>query len=464
MPMRLFKNRIEAANELAQHLTFLKEENPIVLGLANGGVPVADVIARQLDAPLDVLLIEKLYAPNVPNQVVGAVDEHGRISMIQSTARWHHVTSQQLVDPARQAFRRLQHQQVKVRAVLPEVDVRGRTVIIVSQGVATGAKMLGAIASLKDRGAAKVIAAAPAGTSQATWQLHEAADIIVIPHRPAKFKGVESFYEDFTEVSDDLVLRILERWVGDRPTTVLAAKTITMKLTSTRGQALFCDVDLPPGATRGSGPYPAVVFAHGFESDGRSIRNITISQRLAKRGIIGVRLDFTGHGRSEGNMRDATDQQMLADLHVAFQSAAALTEVDRNRMGLVGSGTGGMIALHYAAQVPLVKALVIRGPVCGQETATARQIKAPTLLIHAESDTALFDSVQLLDRELAVPHELLRIADSNRLFTDPVSLELMVGATVDWLVDHLTGPALAQPGTTAHAGQPAATSEVPAAL
>src|SRR5438128_201454 len=97
-PMRLFKNRIEAANELATHLAFLKSDCPIVLGLANGGVPIADVVARELGAPLDVLLIEKLHAPNVPDQVVGAVDEHGRISMIQANARWHHLTSQQLVD------------------------------------------------------------------------------------------------------------------------------------------------------------------------------------------------------------------------------------------------------------------------------------------------------------------------------------------------------------------------------
>src|SRR5689334_13127041 len=87
--MRLFKNRIEAANELAQHLAYLKSEKPIVLGMANGGVPIADVIAHQLEAPMDVLLIERLSAPGAPNQSVGAVDEHGRISMIQSTARWH---------------------------------------------------------------------------------------------------------------------------------------------------------------------------------------------------------------------------------------------------------------------------------------------------------------------------------------------------------------------------------------
>lgn len=435
--MRLFKNRVDAATELAQHLSFLKEENAIVLGLANGGVPLAEVIARQLGAPLDVLLIEKLTAPNAPGQAVGAVDEHGRISMIQATARWHHITSQQMVEPARQAFRELQVRQARVRAILPEHDVRGRTVIVVGQGVATGAKMLGAIASVKDRGASKIVAAAPAGTDRATWQLHEIADMVVIPHRPAKFKGIEHFYEDFPDVTDDMVVRLLERWAADRPAAPQDIKTVPVKLTSTRGQTLMCEVDLPPGATRGSGPYPAVVFAHGFESDARSPRSLTISRRLAKRGIIGARMDFTGHGRSGGTTEEATDSQMISDLHVVFQNIAGLAEVDRNRIGLVGSGTGGMIALHYAGQVPGIATLVIRGPVCGRETIAARQVKSPTLLIHAESDTALFDAVQTLDRELAAPHQLLRIPNSNRLFSDPISMELMVSATLDWLVDHL---------------------------
>lgn len=434
--MRLFKNRAEAAMQLAEHLTFLRDDKPLVLGLANGGVPLADVVARQLDAPLDVLLIETLLAPNTTNQVVGAVDEHGRISMIQSTARWHHLRSQQLVEPARAAFKLLQHRQAKLRAVLPEVDVRGRTVIVVGQGVVSGAKMLGAVASLRDRGAAKVVAAAPAGTNQATWQLNESAHAVVIPHRPAKFKGIDHFYEDFHDVSDELVMAIVHQWIADRPQ-LQPARTVVVKLNTPAGQALMCEMDLPPGMQRGSGPYPAVIFAHGFESNARSSRSLAISQRLAKRGIIGVRMDFTGHGRSEGTIEQATDERMLSDLHVAFQSAAALAEVNPRAIGIVGSGTGGMIALHYAAQVPAVKALVIRGPVCGRETEAAHRVKAPTLLIHAESDTALFDSVQELDRELATQHELLRIPNSNRLFGDPISMEMMVNATVDWLVDHL---------------------------
>ena len=153
-------------------------------------------------------------------------------------------------------------------------------------------------------------------------------------------------------------------------------------------------------------------------------------------------------------------EQMMADLHTIMRAVVQISEVDPHRIGLVGSGTGGLIALHYAAQIPDIKALVIRGPVCGRETVAARMVKAPTLLIHAEQDTALFDAVQTLDREMAASHELLRIANCNRLFNDPISLELMVNATVDWLADHLLIPASedrpvsvakSQTGSTEHA-------------
>src|SRR5262245_12837427 len=117
--MRLFKNRLQAAAELASDLSYLKPETPVVLALPNNGVPIAAVIAERLDAPLDILLIARLAAPGHAGQIVAAVDEHGRISLIQSAARWHHVTAQQLIGPARAAFAELQHRRARFRAILP---------------------------------------------------------------------------------------------------------------------------------------------------------------------------------------------------------------------------------------------------------------------------------------------------------------------------------------------------------
>jgi len=435
--MRLFQNRTEAAHELARLLAFLKPEEPIVLGLANGGVPIAEIIAASLGAPLDVLLAERLLAPKAPSHVVGAVDEHGRISMIKSTARWHHLTSQQMVGPAREVFRGLQRRRGALRAILPEMEVRDRTVIVVGQGVVSGAKMLGAIASVRDRGARKVVAAAPAGAGEATWQLQEAAELVVIPHRPTKFKSVEGFYQEFTEVTDDTVLNIVERWVSSRPPEQLGVKTILMKVTNEQGHLLACEVDLPPGTTRGSGPYATVVFAHGYESDGRNRRTVPISSRLAKRGIIGVRANFTGHGRSEGELADATEARMASDLAHILTGVRHLDEVDSDRMGLVGSASGATIVLKLAAGMAGLRGIVVRGPMIGGELELAATVKSPTLLVFATLDEPFASHARRKSAGLPSTHELLEIPDSTRLFNDAISMEMMVGASVDWIVDHV---------------------------
>jgi predicted phosphoribosyltransferase/dienelactone hydrolase len=434
--MKLFSNRLAAGEELARHLGYLRADEPVVLGLANGGIPIAEAIACDLDATFDVLLIERLTAPG-SDRIVGVVDEMGRISMIESSARWHHLESQEMIGPARDVFRNMQRKRGQVRAIMPQVEVANRTVLIVDEGVDTGARMLGAVASARDRGARKVVVAAPAGASNAIWQLHDTADAVVIPHQPTKFKGVEHFYEEYTAVSDDLMTAMLQRWITEHPRDEAGVQTHIIKVPKDDGELLCCELDLPPGATRGSGPYPAVLFAHGFESHGRSTRTLPISQRIAKRGIIGARLDFTGHGRSEGRPEEATDERMLADLRLMQQAITELQEIDGDRIGLNGSGSGGLIALRYAAVHSELKTLVIRGPVCGNEMDAAHHVAAPTLLIHAENDTALEESIEVIDRELASTHKLLRIPDCSRMFSDPISLELMIDATVDWLTDHL---------------------------
>ncbi|MHC4776430.1 MAG: phosphoribosyltransferase family protein [Planctomycetota bacterium] len=447
--MRLFKNRLEAAQELSGALAFLKPQDPLILGVPNDGVPIAAAIAEQLEAPLDILLIAKLTSQQVPGQVVGAVDEQGRISMVQAAARWHQLSAKEMIGPAREAFAELQQRRARFRAVLPETDVRGRSVIVVDHGVETGATMLAAIASLRDRGADKVIVAAPAGSGKATWQLHETADTVVIPHTPSRFKGVSQFYEDFSEVTDREVEEILQKWAQEQPEQRPGIHTFVMRVVSEQERVIHCEMDLPPGTTRGSGPYPAVIFAHALETDGRNRRTLQISQRLAKRGIIGVRPDFTGHGRSDGTISDATPHRMLADLEAVLENVSILDEVDSARIGLRGSGTGGLIALQLAVEQPHIAALVVRGPVPPADMTAAQHVNAPTLIIHAEGDAA----AKALDQELAATHEVLVIPESGRVYNDPISVELMVSATVDWLVDHLVVPAPAVPTAATGEGE-----------
>jgi dienelactone hydrolase len=181
-----------------------------------------------------------------------------------------------------------------------------------------------------------------------------------------------------------------------------------------------------------------VLFAHNAGSDGRSPRTLPISRRLAKRGVIGVRADLTGHGRSEGDRAAATPERMLADLRTILQSVRNLHEVDPTHLGLVGAGSGAMLVLQLAHDAPGIRAVVVRGPMAGHEIDAARAVVPPTMLVCAEREGRCGESAQG-GAALPSTHEILEIADATHQFDDAISRELMVNATVDWLVDHLTG-------------------------
>jgi dienelactone hydrolase len=180
-----------------------------------------------------------------------------------------------------------------------------------------------------------------------------------------------------------------------------------------------------------------VLFVHGFESDAQSPRTVPISRRLAKRGLIGARVELTGHGRSEGELEDATDEQMAKDVALAVSQVKRLHEVHDECLSLVGAGTGATLALEYAAHDPAIRSIVVRGPMSGDEIERAIDIKQPTMLVYAEREQELGEQKRRYGDRLPSTHKILEIPDATRLFNDAISLEMMINASVDWIVDHL---------------------------
>jgi predicted phosphoribosyltransferase len=205
----VFQDRRHAGRELAARLLGLARERPIVLALPRGGVPVAAEVARALDAPLDVFMVRKLGAPQNPELAVGAVAEDGTAVLNAGLARRVGMTQTQLDRIIERETRELHRRMERYRDGRDPLEVGGRTVIVVDDGLATGLSDLAAVRALHRRGAARIVVAVPVGSSEAVAMLGEEADGVVCHTTPRELLGVGFWYEDFHPISDEEVLALL---------------------------------------------------------------------------------------------------------------------------------------------------------------------------------------------------------------------------------------------------------------
>jgi putative phosphoribosyl transferase len=204
-----FRDRAEAGRRLAALLGDLAGEGAVVLGVPRGGVPVAAEVARALGAPLDVAVVRKVGAPVQPELAIGAVAEGGVALEDRSAAERVGVSPAELQRLVAGARAEVAARVRALRGDAPPPDLRGATAVIVDDGLATGLTDLAALAWARERGAARVVVAAPVGSEQAVALLREAADRCECVLVPARFGSVGRWYGDFGPVSDDRVRAIL---------------------------------------------------------------------------------------------------------------------------------------------------------------------------------------------------------------------------------------------------------------
>ncbi|WP_027661581.1 phosphoribosyltransferase [Salinispora fenicalii] len=206
--MTTFRDRSDAGRTLADRLTALVgDPDVIVLGLVRGGVPVAEVIARRLEAPLDVITVRKLGLPGAPEVAFGAIGPGGAQVLNERIAG--RLSSAEVADVDRQERAELDRRERLYRADRPPLDLTDRTALIVDDGLATGATARAAVQVARHLGARRVVAAAPVGSQEAYELLSAEADQVVCPQHPTGFTAVSAYYDDFHEVSDDEVTATL---------------------------------------------------------------------------------------------------------------------------------------------------------------------------------------------------------------------------------------------------------------
>jgi len=203
----IFESRAQAGTLLAQALTSYADA--VILAIPRGGVPVAYPIAQALSAPLDVCMVRKLGVPGSRELAMGAIASPHFVVLNRIVINACHISSKALERVLAREQQELARREALYRAGRAALEVAGRSVMLVDDGLATGATMLAAIRAVRVQRVASIIVVAPVGAPEACRVLEQYADAVICPFRPQPFYGVSDFYEDFPQIGDEEVQQLL---------------------------------------------------------------------------------------------------------------------------------------------------------------------------------------------------------------------------------------------------------------
>jgi len=456
----VFRDRIDGGRQLAGKLERYRADHPIVLGLTRGGVPVALEVARSLGADLDIIVVRKIGAPECPEYAIGAIAEGGAVYVRREAQLEVGLDDEGVAALAEREAVELARRVRLYRGDRPMPDLAGRTVIVVDDGVATGATAHAAARAARQRGAAHVVLAAPVIAAGSEPELRSDFDDVVAVEFPEPFIAVGLWYERFAQTSDEEVLGCLRRgregppaegeerwdgeWIGPErgdPPAGPEEETLAIPFDSSASGPGVLDADLflPVGAKG------LVLFVHGSGSTRRSPRNRFVAQVMHRAGLATVLFDLLTPDEAA---EDEVSAQLRFDIDLltsrvlaATRWVSALPRTRGLRLGYFGASTGAAAALAAAAESPeLLAAVVSRGGRPDLVPAkTLERVRAPVLLVVGSRD----EQVLLLNRSVLrhlASAQLSIVPGATHLFEEPGALEAVARLAAEWFAHRLGEP------------------------
>jgi putative phosphoribosyl transferase len=420
---RPFRDRTHAGRELAKQLRKYRHTHPLVIGLPRGGVPVAFEVARELGAELDVWIVRKVGAPMQPELGLGAVVEGGEPFIDRDLVAEVGVSHERLQALVDQKSREVAERQERFRGGAAPPDVRGRTVIVVDDGIATGGTMHAALRAIRRRGPARLVLAVPIASRDKLEDFQrEVDDVVCVEPREVMF-AVGEGYVDFEQTTDEDVIELLER---SRARQLGAERAVVVE---TPEASLRGDLVVPIGA-RG-----IVLFAHGSGSSRKSPRNRFVAGVLQRAGLATLLFDLLTEDEEEIDEIDAHlrfDIPLLTGrLRDATDWVRAQPDTRALRIGYFGASTGAAAALDAAAGRADVFAVVSRGGRPDLAVALDR-VRAPTLLLVGGDDREVIRLNRLALDQLRCKKKLEIVPGATHLFEEPGTLERVAQSAADW--------------------------------
>jgi len=436
----IFRDRVDAGQQLAEQLKdSVGDDHAVVLGLPRGGVPVAFEVARELDAPLDVIVVRKLGVPYQPELGMGAIGEDGVRVLNDQVIAMAMVTEDEVAAVEQSERAELERRAALFRGDRPRISLVGRTAVVVDDGIATGSTARAACQVVRAHGASRVILAVPVAPRSSLALLAETADELVCLATPEPFFAVGQFYRNFSQTSDEEVVEVLER-----AATRTVAPPVAVGATDdppVRDEEVVVEI----GAVRLVGHLTIpeacsglVVFAHGSGSSRHSPRNRFVAAVLNSAGLGTLLFDLLTPGE-EIDRAAVFDIELLADrLGSVTEWLEAQPEAKGLCIGYFGASTGAGAALWAAAgpRSP-VAAVVSRGGRPDLAGPKLGQVRAPTLLIVGGRDEVVLELNRRAQERLSCESQLAVVPAATHLFEEPGALEEVSHLARDWFLSHL---------------------------